>query len=47
MLRNLSATQLSRQCLFVLFEPGGGKAWALFTKDDGVRRLFGTPDAAV
>jgi hypothetical protein len=33
--------------LSVLFEPGGGKAWALFTRDDGARRVFGNPDAAV
>lgn len=33
--------------LSVLFEPGGGKGWALFTRGDGARRMFGNPDAAV
>lgn len=33
--------------LSVLFEPGGGKGWALFTRDDGARRVFGNPDAAI
>ena len=30
--------------LYVFFEPGGSRAWALFTKDDGTSRFFGNPD---
>jgi hypothetical protein len=30
-------------CLYVVFEPGGAHAWAIFTKDDGTSRLFGNP----
>jgi hypothetical protein len=30
--------------LYVFFEPGGLRAWALFTKDDGTFRFFGNPD---
>jgi hypothetical protein len=33
-----------RNVLYVLFEPGGTHAWALFTKDDGTSRIFGNPD---
>lgn len=30
--------------IYVFFEPGGSRAWALFTKDDGTTRFFGNPD---
>ena len=30
--------------IYVVFEPGGTRAWALFTKDDGTSRFFGNPD---
>jgi hypothetical protein len=30
--------------LYVIFQPGGTHAWALFTKDDGTSRFFGNPD---
>ncbi len=33
--------------LYVLFTPEGGRAYALFTKDDGSHRFFGTPDAGL
>ncbi len=33
--------------LHVLFVPGGSKAWALFTKDDGTSRFFGDPGAEI
>ena len=31
--------------IYVLFEPGGKNAWALFTKDDGSFQFYGNPDA--
>lgn len=30
--------------LYVLYVPGGSRAFALFTKDDGISRYFGSPD---
>lgn len=33
--------------LYVLFTPTGGRAYALFTKDDGSQRFFGNPDDAI
>jgi hypothetical protein len=32
--------------LYVLFTPGGGKAWAVFTKEGKIARYYGDPDAA-
>ena len=32
--------------LYTLFAPGGGKAWALLTRDGGNRRYYGNPDPA-
>ena len=31
--------------IYVLFSPGGHKAWALFTRERGDYRFFGRPDA--
>ena len=33
--------------IYVLFEAGGARAWALFTKDDVAARFFGNPDATM
>lgn len=33
--------------LYVLFTPAGGRAYALFTKDDGSHRFFGNPDTTL
>jgi len=33
-----------RNVLYVLFQPSGTRAWALFTKDDGTSRFFGNPE---
>jgi hypothetical protein len=33
--------------IYVFFEPGGARAWALFTKDDGTSRFFGNPDITI
>lgn len=30
--------------IYVLFTPGGGRGWGLFTKDGGNYRFFGSPD---
>jgi hypothetical protein len=32
--------------LYVLFTPGGGQAWAVFTKEGKIVRYYGHPDAA-
>lgn len=32
--------------LYVLFTPGGGQAWAVFTKDGKIVRYYGRPDTA-
>ena len=32
--------------LYVLFTPGGGQAWAVFTKDGKIVRYYGHPDMA-
>lgn len=31
--------------LYVLFTPGGGQAWAVFTKDGNIVRYYGRPDS--
>ena len=36
-----------KNVLYVLFEPGGLRAWALFTKDDNSSRWFGKPDGGI
>ena len=33
--------------IYVLFEPGGAQAWALFVKNDGTSRFFGNPDTQI
>ena len=33
--------------IYVLFVPGGAKAWVLFTKDDGTSKFFGNPSAEI
>jgi len=30
--------------LYILFEPGGSHAWAIFTKDNRILRFFGNPN---
>ena len=32
--------------LYVLFTPGGGQAWAVFTKEGKIVRYYGHPDSA-
>lgn len=33
--------------IYVIIEPGGAHAWALFTKNDGTSRFFGNHDAQI